>query len=312
MAVTKHIPLADGGWDYVSIDPCLAPAVRSGGATERPRSTSVAGTVREQLVDGDPRPCRPLRSATTGMAALTSTAAGGVLLFDANTGAVAATVKTGPKPDAAIWDGAAKLSVRHGQCRRRHRRRRSGQRAASSRNDRDSRRARIGRARWPRPPVRQRGGSSGELVTVDLASRRVIRTTKLGCEEPNGLALTTAGTLIAACASKAGQVRRGKHRRRSSVRTGDRAALGHRPLRCRAQSRLYSDSGRRHDDRTRYREETAGRRLRAVATGPGARSAAWSIRPPARSTSSRRNTRPRLVAERPKALPGSVEILEVR
>ena len=305
MTVTRHIPLADGGWDYVSFD-AASHRLFIGRGTGATTVDIAAGSVREALAPAT-RGHQALTLGTTGIAALTSTAAGGVLLFDATTGAVTATVKTGPKPDAAIWDEAAqRLYVMDNA---------GGgiavvdpvKRAVEATIAIPGALESVALGGHGRLYVNVE--DKGALVTVDLAARTVVGTTSLGCEEPNGLALTKSGTLIAACASKQAKfvdAATGKVTGGIAIGPGSDTVL-YDP----ARDRAYIPTSR---DGMMTVLDTAAPipiKLGAVVTAPGARTGAIDPATGAVYLVAAKYAAA-IGAERPKALSGSVEVIELR
>lgn len=198
LKVTDRIAGADGGWDYSSVDTAgnRLFVSRSDGVMTVDLNTR---KVTPQFVAGGKvHASFIIPGTTTGIATngLTSTAT----LFDAATGAIKATIKTGAKPDAATWDPASKtvwvMNADDGTATIIDP---VGMKAVGS--------VKIGGAL--EFAVTDGKGllfvnveDKSELAMVDTIGRKVLRRTALpGCIEPSGLALTARGVLIAACAN---------------------------------------------------------------------------------------------------------------
>ena len=305
MSVTARIPLADGGWDYVSVDPASNRlfVARGDGVATIDLATK---TVTPRLVAAGRTHAAFIIPGTT-IGIVTNTVDSGVMLFDATTGKVTADIKTGPKPDAAVYDPATKsLLVMDNQ---------------------------DGSVTIVDPVAGKKTGSiavggalefaatdgkghlyvnvedKNALAMVDIRSRRVLRTTPLtGCDEPSGLALTKDGVLISACSNGVAKV--------TDAKSGKPMAdivIGPRPdavLYDAARDRAYVPSG---GDGTLTVIDTKGhaaRRIASVATQKGARTGAVD---PATGTvylPAARYEAP-VGDARPKTVPGSVEMLVI-
>lgn len=198
MTVTKRIAAPDGGWDYVNVsaDGKKLLVSRSDGVLTLDLAT---GAVNPRLVSaGRTHGAVTVAGSTVGM--VTSTASGGALLFDTRTGAVTATIKTGAKPDAAAYDPATSMLLVMDNA--------GGGVAVID----PKAQTLVGIVALPgaleSAAVHAKGllyvnvEDKGELAVIDIARRQVLKTVKLtGCDEPGGLALTRQGYLIAACAN---------------------------------------------------------------------------------------------------------------
>jgi len=307
MSVTQRIALADGGWDYASFD-------TTGNRVMIARSDGVAavdaatGTVVPQLVAAGRLHAAFVVPGTT-IGVLTSSTSGGVMLFDAATGKVTADIKTGPKPDAAIYDAASKLVL--------------------VMDNKDGTISMIDPIAGKLVGTVAVGGAlefaavdgmghvfvnvedKSELAMVDIAKRSVVRRTMLtGCEDPSGLALTTGGVLIAACANGVAKSVDAK----SGKLLAD-IAVGPRPdavIYDAARERAYVPSG---GDGTLTVIDTgrghAPRTIEKVATQTGARTGTVDPKtgtvylPTARYAAAVSGARPAMI-------PGSVELLVVK
>ena len=193
----------DGGWDYAAFDPVS-------------RRLFVARTDGVFAVDVDSgKVTAHLADASRGHIALPIPGTGDLLttnsgddtarIFNAATGALEATIATGKKPDAAAYDAATKqVFVMDGGS---------------------------GEATIVDPATRKAVGTimiggalefavtdgqgklyvniedKGEVAVVDTRAGKVLARYPLaGCEEPSGIALTTGGALISACANGVAKV----------------------------------------------------------------------------------------------------------
>lgn len=198
MTITKRIAAPDGGWDYVNVsaDGKTLLVSRSDGVLTLDLAT---GAVNPHLVSAmRTHGAVTVADSTVGM--VTSTASGGALLFDTTTGAVTTTIKTGAKPDAAAYDQATGMLLVMDNAG-------GGVAVIDPKNQ-----TLVGTVALPgaleSAAVDGKGRlyvnveDKGELAVIDIARRRVVKTVKLtGCDEPGGLALTRQGYLIAACAN---------------------------------------------------------------------------------------------------------------
>ncbi|QXQ07634.1 YncE family protein [Sphingosinicellaceae bacterium] len=307
MTVQKRIAGADGGWDYASVDAGSNRlfVARTDGVMTVDLAT---GAVTPQLVaTGRTHAAFVIPGTSTGV--VTSTVAGGALLFDAVTGAVAATIKTGAKPDAALYDPATRMVYVMDN---------SGGTVSII----DPKAAAL-------VGTIMVGGAlefaaldghghlfvnvedRNELVMIDLATRKVMRRTALtGCDEPSGLATTKGGVLISACANGVAKT--------IDARSGRLLAditIGLHPdavMYDAARDRAYIPSG---GDGTLTVIDTTGkstpRAVAVVATQKGSRTGAVD---PATGTVYLPGARfaAAVGSERPKAVPGSFEVLAVR
>lgn len=304
-SVIKRIQGVDGPWDYASIDPASNRlfVARGDGVMVADLAT---GAVTNTFVPGA-RVHAAFVMAGTGMGLSTNGTTNSVTLFDAKTGAVKAQIPVGEKPDAAVWDAAAHRAYVM-----------NGKSGTVSIVDPDA--AKV----TGTVPV---GGAlefaavdghghlyvnvedKSEIAFIDVAGRKVTRRVKLaGCEEPSGLALTRQGTLIAACANG---IAKSVDSATGTV-LGD-IAIGPRPdatLYDAQRDRAYIPSG---GDGTLSVIDTSAalpRKIDTVVTQTGARTGAVDpatgniYLPAARYPASKGE-------ERPKAVPGSFEVLVV-
>ena len=305
-SVVKRFAVPDGGWDYVSFDSAGHRVMvgRSDGVLAVDVGT---GQVTGQLVAVQ-RTHAALALGATGIGAVTSTTAGGVLLFDAATGAVKATLPTGPKPDAAYYDAANRtLLVLDNQV------------GTITMIDPVAAKvtgtATVGGALESaaldgRGHVYVTVEDGGEIAAVDLKTRGVTRRIKLaGCEEPGGLVLTKAGALIASCRNRVAKVvdaATGAALGELKIGDGPDQAIGDP-----AHDRAYIPSGR---DGMLTVIDTSAKLPRVIATVPTQTGARGGAVDPATGIVYviAAKYEPAVAGARPKAIPGSVEVLAVR
>ena len=305
MTIAKRIPGPDGPWDYASVDmeSHRLLVARGDGVMVVDIGT---GAVTPRFVPGQ-RVHAALILPGTGLGLSTNGTTNTATLFDATTGQIKATIPVGQKPDAAIWDAVA--------------------RRAYIMNGKDGTVSILDPKAMRVTGTVQVGGAleyaatdgagrlyvnvedKAEIAQIDLAKRRVTRRTKLaGCEEPSGLAITHQGTLIAACANGVAKMVDAE-----SGRALPDIAIGPRPdavLYDAPHERAYIPSG---GDGTLTVIDTSAatpRKIDSVATQTGARTGAVDpvtghiYLPTARFT-------PVPGQERPKAVPGSFEVLVI-
>ena len=197
-SVVARIAGADGGWDYASVDTAgnRLFVSRSDGVMTVDLAT---GKVTDRFVAGEKvHAAFVIPGSTLGIS--TNGTTNTAKLFDAGTGAVKAVIKVGAKPDAATYDAASRMVW------------------VMNADD--------GTATIVDPVAARAVGAvtiggalefavtdgrgrlfvnvedRSELAMVDTAARRVVRRTALaGCKDPSGLALTSQGVLIVACAN---------------------------------------------------------------------------------------------------------------
>ena len=304
-SVTKRIPGPDGPWDYASVDPASNRLFVARGTGVQTVDLAT-GAVTAQFVPGQ-RVHAAFVMPGTGMGLSTNGTTNTATLFDAATGAIKATLKVGQKPDAAVYDEAS--------------------RRAYVMNAKDGTIAVIDPAAMRVTQTIPVGGAlefaavdgrghlfvnvedRSEIAMVDLATRRVTRRTKLaGCEEPSGLALTKAGTLIAACANGVAK----------SVVAETGAVLPDLPIGPRPDATLYDPARDRAyipsgGDGTLSVFDTSVAIPRKIATIATQRSARTGAVDPQTGTVylPAIGTDPADTAERPKPLAGSFEVLVV-
>ena len=304
MMVTKRISAPDGNWDYVNVsaDGKTLLLSRSDGVMTVDFAT---GTVNPHLVAAQ-RTHGVVTATGEKVGMVTSSTSGGALLFKVATGRVIADIKTGKKPDAALFDPATGMFLVMDNA--------GGGIAVI-----DPAAARlVGTVAIDgalESAVADGHGlvyvnveDKGVLATVDVARRTVIRSVKLtGCDEPGGLALTRQGYLIAACQNGVAKIVVAK----TGKQLGD-VAIGSRPdatLYDAVRERAYVPTG---GDGMLTMLDTVGvpRAIGVVTTQKGSRTGAVDpatgnvYLPGARFAAAE-------AGQRPKQIPGSFEILVV-
>jgi DNA-binding beta-propeller fold protein YncE len=304
--LAQRIPLHDGGWDILTVDPASKRVLisRSDGVDAVDTRTGVvtarliAGT-RFHGVTAVPR--TPLAVATE--------AAGSAVIFNSTTGKLLGEVPTDAGADATIYEPWTRtVWVMNGD---------SG---TISIVDPVHLRA-LGKiavgGSLEFPALDRRGHlfvnveSKSELAEIDIGRRKVIRRLALaGCETPTGLTYTSPGVLISACANGVAKLIRA----RDLKPLGD-IAIGPHPdgaFTDEARHRAYIPSG---GDGTLTVIDTSGalpRKIATVRTEVGARTGTVD---PATGTvylpAARFGPVP-AGGGRPPLLPGTVELLVVR
>lgn len=202
--VVGRIPLHDGGWDILTVDPATGRVFigRSDGVDMvDPKSRDVtphfvrgAGFHAVTIVPGTPF-------------AVASEKAGTVLVFDRATGRITGQVPSAPDADAMIYEPSSRtVWVMNGD---------SGTiTIVDPVTARATGKIAVGGS-LEFPALDGRGHlfvnieDKAELAEIDIANRKVIRRTKLaGCEKPTGLAFIPSGTLLSACANGVAKVTR--------------------------------------------------------------------------------------------------------
>jgi DNA-binding beta-propeller fold protein YncE len=266
--VAQRIPLRDGGWDILIVDPGSKRvlASRSDGVDAIDTRTNA---VIPQLVGGTR--FHGVTSVPGAPLAVASEAAGSAIVFNPRSGKVRGEVRTDPDADAAIYEPITRaVWVMDGE---------SG---TISIIDPVAVRL-VGKVEvggsLEFPALDGRGHlfvnveDKGELVEVNIATRTVMKRIPLaGCERPTGLAYLKSGVLLSACANGVAKI----------TRAGDgkplgAIAIGPRPdgaFADPARDRAYVPSG---GDGTLAVIDTSGtlpRKIATVRTEVGARTGA--------------------------------------
>lgn len=303
--VVQRIPLHDGGWDILTVDPASNRVLisRSDGVDAVDTRT---GAVTPRLVTGirfhgvSVVPGTPLAVATQ--------AAGSAVVFNVLTGKVAGAIKTDADADATIYEPSSRtVWVMNGD---------SGTIAIIDPIAVKS----VATIKIGSPlefaALDGRGHlfvnltDKGEIAEVDIAKRALTRTIPLaGCQHPSGLAYVNPGVLVSACANGVAKLVRAT----DGAAVGD-IAIGPRPdgaFADEARHRAYIPSG---GDGTLTVIDTSGpvpRKIGTVATAVGARTGTVD---PATGTvylPSAKFGAPAAPGARPSLVPGSVELLAV-
>jgi DNA-binding beta-propeller fold protein YncE len=304
--VVQRIPLHDGGWDILTVDPETRKVFvsRSDGVDAVDTRT---GAVTADLIKGTR--FHGVTAVPGTQLAVATEAAGAAIVFNRVTGKISAEVKTDPDADATIYEPSTRtVWVMNGD---------SGTisivdpRAGSAVG-----KINLGSA-LEFPAIDGRGhlfvnlSDKSELAEVDIAGRKVMRTVPLaGCQHPTGLAYVIPGVLISACANGVAKL----------TRASDLKPLGDIPIGPRpdgafadpARHRVYIPSG---GDGTLAVIDTSGplpRKIATVQTEVGARTGTVS---PSTGTVYLMGAKfgpPPSGGGRPSIVPGSVELLVVR
>jgi len=305
--VAERIALPDGGWDLLAVDP----------ESQRLLVARTDGVTAIDLADGKVTPRLVAGSRLhavvpipgTGLALATAGGTDSAILFETKTGNIRAEVKTGANPDAAIYEPASKtvwvMNAKDGSI-----------------SIVDPRAAKV----VATLPV---GGSlelpaldgSGhlfvnvedrnEIVELDIAGRKLLRRIALpGCDGPTGLAYAADGVLVSACGNGVAKL----------VRASDGKLLGEIPIGPRPDG-AFVDPGRRRayipsgGDGTLAILDTSGplpRKAATVQTQRGARTGAVDLESGRVYLPAARYDAPAAPGQRPKMVPGSVEVLVVQ
>ena len=304
--VTQHIPLHDGGWDILTVDPASKRVLisRSDGVDAVDTRT---GTVTPRLITGvrfhgvSVVPGTPLAVATQ--------AAGSALVFNVLTGKIAGEIKTDEDSDATVYEPTSRtVWVMNGD---------SGTIAIVDPIALKS----VATIKLGSPlefaAVDGRGRlfvnltDKGEIAEIDVAKRTLTRTIPLaGCQHPSGLAYVNSGVLIAACANGIAKL----------VRAADGTAMGDIAIGPRPDGAFADDA--RHlayipsgGDGTLAVIDTSGpvpRKIGVIPTAVGARTGTVDPTTGAVYLPSAKFGAPATPGARPSLIPGSVELLVVR
>lgn len=306
LQVAQRIPLHDGGWDILTVDPENHHVLisRSDGVDAVDTRT---GAVTARFVSGtrfhgvSVAPGTPLAVATE--------AAGSALVFNRVSGKVTAEIKTDPDADATLYEPTSRtVWVMNGD---------SG---TISIVDPVAGKA-VGKitlgsalefaATDGQGSVFVNLSDKGELVEVDAAKRSIVSAVPLpGCQHPTGLAYVSPGLLISACANGVAKVTRA-----SDLKPVADLAIGPRPdgaFADRTRHRAYIPSG---GDGTLAVIDTSGplpRKIATVQTKAGARTGAVDPSTGIVYSPTAKFGLPPPGGGRPALVPGSVELLVIR
>jgi len=305
--VAERIAIPDGGWDLLAVDPASHRLLvaRSDGVT----AVDLAdGKVTGRLVPGA-RLHAVVPVPGTGLALATAGGTDSAILFESATGKVRAEVKTGANPDAAIYEPTSRtvwvMNAKDGSIS-----------IVDPRAAKVVATVAVGGS-LELPALDGRGHlfvnveDKNEVVELDIAARKVLRHIPLpGCDGPTGLAYAADGVLISACGNGVAKL----------VRAADgklvgEIAIGPRPDGAfvdPARRRAYIPSG---GDGTLAILDTSGplpRKVATVQTQRGARTGAVDLESGRVYLPAARYEAPAAPGQRPKLVPGSVEILVVQ
>jgi DNA-binding beta-propeller fold protein YncE len=198
-SIIQTIPGPDGGWDYASVDSAARRLyVAHGDAVTVLNLDTMA--ITPKLLDGNR--LHAVLPLADGKGLMTNGGADNATLFDRATGAVIATIPTGEKPDAAIFDPVSGLvMVMDGKA--------GDVTLVDPKTGASPGRIPVGGALEfavadGRGKVFINIEDKGEMAVIDTAARKVVAHYPLpGCEEPSGLAIDSeSGILVAACANQ--------------------------------------------------------------------------------------------------------------
>lgn len=305
--VAERIGVPDGGWDLLAVD---AEAHRLLVArTDGVTAIDLAdGKVTPRLIAGS-RFHAVVPVPGTGLAVATAGGTDSAIVFETATGKVRGEVKTGGNPDAAIYEPASRtvwvMTPKDG-----------GITIVDPRAAKAVGTIAVGGS-LELPALDGHGHlfvnveDKNEIVEIGIAGRKVIRHIALpGCDGPTGLAYAADGVLIAACGNGVAKL----------VRAADGKALGDIAIGPRPDG-AFVDPGRRRayipsgGDGTLAILDTSGplpRKVATVQTQRGARTGAVDLESGRVYLPAARYEAPAAAGQRPKLVPGSVEILVVQ
>jgi YVTN family beta-propeller protein len=305
--VAERIAVRDGGWDLLSVDPHARRVLiaRTDGVTAIDLAD---GKVTPRLVAGS-RLHAVVPIPGTGLALATAGGTNSAILFDVGTGKVRAEVKTGANPDAAIYEPVSRtvwvMNAKDGSIS-----------IVDPRAAKVVATVAVGGG-LELPALDGHGHlfvnveDKNEIAELSLASRKVLKHIALaGCDGPTGLAYAADGVLIAACGNGVAKL----------VRASDGKSLGDIAIGPRpdgafvdpGRHRAYIPSG---GDGTLAILDTSGplpRKIATVATQRGARTGAVDLDSGRIYLPAARYEPAAAPGQRPKVVPGSVEILVVQ
>jgi DNA-binding beta-propeller fold protein YncE len=306
LKIIQHIAGPDGGWDLLSVDPGhhRLLVARTDGVMAVDLRT---GAVTAKFVPGA-RLHAVFAIPGTRLGIATAGQANEAILFDSGTGAVTAHVPTGANPDAAIYEPASRtvwvMNAHDGSVT-----------IVDPASAKAVGTVAIGGG-LELPALDGHGHlfvnveDKNEIAEVDLASRKVVKHIALtGCDGPTGLAYLSSGILVSACANGVAKLVRA-----STGAIAGEIAIGPRPdgaFADPARHRAYIPSG---GDGTLTVLDTSGslpRLLARVPTQAGARTGAVDPATGRVYLPTARFTPAAAPGQRPRAVPGSFEVLVV-
>jgi DNA-binding beta-propeller fold protein YncE len=305
-SVAQRIPLHDGGWDILTVDP-ESHRVLIGRTDGVDAVDTVTGTVTPRLVSGTRFHGVSVVPGT--QLAVATEAAGSALVFNRVSGKVTAEVKTDPDADATIYEPKTRsVWVMNGD---------SGTiTVVDPSAGRSVGKISLGSglefaALDGRGHLFVNLSDEGQIAEVDIARQAVMRTAMLeGCQHPTGLAYVNPGILLSACGNGVAKL----------IRANDLKLLGDIPIGPRpdgafaddARHRAYIPSG---GDGTLAVIDTSGplpRKIATVQTEVGARTGAVDPSTGSVYLIAAKFGPPPAGGGRPPILPGSVELLVIR
>ena len=304
--VTQRIPLHDGGWDILTVDPenHLVLIGRSDGVDAVDTRT---GAVTPHLISGTR--FHGVTAVPRSDLAVATEAAGSAVVFNRVTGKVAAEVKTDPDADATIYEPTTRtVWVMNGD---------SGTISIIDPGAGKS----VGKVSLGsglefaavdgRRHLFVNLSDKGQIAEVDIANQSVMRTQPLdGCQHPTGLAYVSPGVLISACANGVAKLTRA-----TDLQPLGQIAIGPRPdgaFADEARHRAYIPSG---GDGTLAVIDTSGplpRKVATVQTEIGARTGTVDPATGVVYLVGAKFGPPPAGGGRPTIVPGSVELLVIR
>jgi DNA-binding beta-propeller fold protein YncE len=305
--VAERIAVPDGGWDLLTVDQKARRVLiaRTDGVTAIDLTD---GKVTPRLVAGS-RLHAVVPIPGSGLALATAGGTNSAIVFDVRTGAVRGEVKTGANPDAAIYEPSSRtvwvMNARDGSIT-----------IVDPRAVKAVGTIAVGGA-LELPALDGHGHlfvnveDKNEIVEIGVASRKVMKHIALsGCDGPTGLAYAADGVLISACGNGVAKLVRA-----SDGKLLADIAIGPRP------DGAFVDPGRRRayipsgGDGTLAILDTSGplpRKIATVQTQRGARTGAVDLGSGRIYLPAARYEPPAAAGQRPKMVPGSVEILVVQ
>lgn len=305
-SVKQRIPLRNGGWDILTVDPQTHRVFvsRSDGVDV---INTLGGAATSQLISGTR--FHGVTVVPGSDLAVATEAAGSAIVFNRITGAITAEIKTDPDADSTIYEPSTKtVWVMNGD---------SGtisivDPVAGKAVDKISLGSGLEFA-----TVDGRGhlfvnlSDKGEIAEIDIGRRTVVRSAILdGCQHPTGLAYVNPGILISACANGVAKLTRA-----DGFKPAGEISIGPRPdgaFADPARKRAYIPSG---GDGTLAVIDTSGPlpiKVATVQTEAGARTGTVD---PSTGTVYLMGAKfgpPSASGGRPAILPGTVELLVVR
>lgn len=306
LSVAQRIPLQDGGWDILTVDPMTHRVfVSRGDGVDA--INMFGGAVTPHLISGTR--FHGVSIVPGSDLAVATQAAGSAVIFNRVTGAVTGEVKTDPDADATIYEPSTNsVWVMNGD---------SGtisliDPVAGAEVDKIN----LGSA-LEFAALDGKGhlfvnlSDKGEIAEVNVARRTVMRSATLnGCQHPTGLAYVSSGVLISACANGVAKL----------TRASDLSPLGEIPIGPRpdgafadeARHRAYIPSGGDGTLAVIDTSESLPVKIETVQTEVGARTGTVDPSTGTVYLVGAKFGPPPAEGGRPLILPGTVELLVIR